>query len=328
MSVPSLAHQVVTDITEDLFCGFATEPIYVAVITEGGKKADRFDSDLYNFISLLSRQCKDDIAAPSNMWQALENCNIVRGIATAVSNHVRSLASYRGAAAADTEIGYLMSVKDEEEQDGVSAAKQPVPKFNLDYTTAQALVDCKAYFGLTIEAHAKILAHKSYFSFVSQELHSVQNAYFARIVRAIEQDASLWRHRVLSAWAKSIAEIPPHLIRFTPYDPGRKPGVWSLFKSKKDQHRPGYVRMHWVCGGRGRHLDIPERIVEVTKAAIATAPKVPYLATEWASNVPLFNDTRYWEERRVKDAPVPKHEAERWASRDWDDRYQCDPVGV
>lgn len=329
MSDPSLAQQVATDVTEGLFCGFAVEPIYVALIQEGGQPADEFDRSLYKFISSLSKQCKGDKTAPSHMWEALQDRSILKGIVTALSKYVRSLAAYRSAKAADAEIGYLISFQEADVKGDAPTTPrvQSAPKFSLDSTTVQALVDRKAYEGLTMASYTKILKHKSYFENVSDMLLDVLWAYKQRIKSAIEQDASLWRNRKLSAWAALIAEVPPHLIRFTPYTPGRNSGVWSLFKSKKDQLRPGFVRMHWVCGGRDRHLDISERIVDVTRAAIATAPKVPYLASEWASNVPLFVNPDIYDERRVQGAPVPEDVASSWYFEKRRDYRACDPIG-
>ncbi|GAB7333706.1 hypothetical protein MBLNU13_g05247t1 [Cladosporium sp. NU13] len=327
---PSLAHQVVTDITEDLFCGAAVEPIFVAVIQEGGQRADDFDHDLFNFIANLPAQCKGDVIAYSQMWEVLEDRSISKGIADAISAYVRSLAAYRNATAADAEIGYLMSFKEDAIQGGAPAAPaiatQSAPRFSLDSTTATALVDRKTYEALNMESYKKILSHRSYFDFVSEKLFWVLQAYAHRIMHAIELEPSLWVHRVLGAWARDMSGIPPHLIRFTPYKPGTNTAIWLLFKPKKDQLRPGFVRMHWSCSNRERHLDIPERIVQATKAAIATAPKVPYLSSEWAGALPLFIHP-YYEKRWRKGAPVPKDVLQSWKLEAVMDRFQCDPYG-
>jgi hypothetical protein len=82
--------------------------------------------------------------------------------------------------------------------------------------------------------------------------------------------------------------------------------------------------MHWSCGTYERHLDIPERIIQATKAAVATAPKVPYLASEWASSVPLFIHPSY-EQRFPKGAPIPKAILENWQDEKHSDWLLCDP---
>jgi len=313
LSDPSLAHQIVTEFTEDLFCGFAVEPIFVTMIQDNRKSAEGFDSDVYEWISSLPAECKGDDIAPLNLWEALEEDSISRGIATAISTYVRSLAAHKVAVAADAEVGYLMSFKEDAvDGDGPGArttATQSAPKFKLDFATAQALVDRKAYEGLDLAAYTRILEHDGYRTYVTYKLQCVLYAYSYRIWAAIEQATSLWVYRKILDWVHVISGVPPHLIRFTPYKPST---IWSVFKSKQDQLRPGYVRMHWNCSGNERHLDIPERIVQATKAALATAPKVPYLASEWVSGVPLFipkDQQRRW----AKGAAIPEYILERWA---------------
>lgn len=326
LSDPSLAHQVVTDITEDLFCGISVQSIFVAEIQEGGERAKDFGVDLWGFLSRLPAQCKGDDVVPLKLWEVLEDHSISKGIAMAVSIYVRSLAAYRDEAAASAEVGNLMSFNDDVVEAGAPSTPQDhAPEFRLDPATAQALVDRKAYEGLTMAGYTKILSHKSYFEFVSEKLYWVLDAYAHRIMHAIEQDPSIWVHRDPKAWARTISGVPPHLIIFDSYKAG-KTAIISIFKSKKDQHRPGYVRMHWSCGTLDRHLDIPERVVQATKAAIATAPKVPYLASEWAGHVLLFVHPSY-QKRWAKGAPVPKNILGFWRQDKFMDWYECDPYG-
>ena len=53
MSNPPLPRQVVMDITEELFCGPAIEPIFVAVILDGGTWAEVFDEAIRAFVAGL-----------------------------------------------------------------------------------------------------------------------------------------------------------------------------------------------------------------------------------------------------------------------------------
>lgn len=336
LSDPSLAHQVVTDMTEDLFCGIAVEPIFVAEIQEGGQRADNFDDNLFRFIATLPSQCKGDGIAPSNLWEALEDCTISKGIADAISTYVRGLAAYRGAVAAgdptavDAICADLMWFDEDVVEGGAPTApgaRTPAPKFKLDTSTAEKLVDRKAFEGLTAEGYTKILNHKSYFLFINPKIAWVLWTYACRIMDAIKQDPSIWRHRNLEAWARAISGVPPHLIRFTPYEKGRKTAILSLFKPQKDQLRLGHVRLHWSCCTHKRHLDVPEGIVQAIKDALATAPKVPYLASEWTSTVPMFNSQETGR-RFVKGEPIPEQIREFWAQEKRADYFECDPYGL
>ena len=305
---PSLAHQIVTDITEDLFCGPAMEPLYVALIQEQypDRPAEGLETRLCEFIRGLPAHMKSEFIALSRMWNALEDSDISRGIATAVFAHATSLAAYRDAKEADAEVGYLISF-----QESASEATQNsgpttprdqtstrclAPKFALDSATTQALVDCKAYEGLTEEEYMKIIWHEGYSSLGSELLKDVLNPYFRRLRAAIgtkallERDGSYPGDGPLRSWVSDLSSIPPHLVTFTPYDAKRNSGVLSLFRSKNGAIRPGHCRVRWPGASSWWFVvDISMDIVETTKSALATAPKVPYLASTWPSDsVPLF----------------------------------------
>lgn len=317
---PSLAQQIVTDITEDVFCGPAVVGIYTEFIQLGGSEANQFDTGLRDFIKSLSVLFKGREVAVL-LWEALEDCSILEGIASAICNYVHSLAACREAVAAQAEAGYLISFKDdsgETTEGGASnalgrrtSAKQPAPKFTLDSTTAQALIDRQVYQGLEERDCNFIIWHDDYASFASQLIDQVLQAYSNRLWAAI--GAKVYRageHEYLSDeqvgfWTNSLTAAPPHLVSFTSYDPKKHSGVWSLVKSKLGEHhrlRPGYARVGWTCFPLTPALDIPMGEVDALKAAIATAPKVPYLASRWAnSSGPLFVHGRWpqrWE--RVK----------------------------
>lgn len=202
LSDPSLAHQVVTEMTEDLFCGVAVEPIFVAEIQQGGQRADDFDKELHKFFAKFPAQCKADSIAPSNLWEALEDCSISKGIADAISAYVHALAAYRGAmaagdtTAADAVCADLMWFEEdvvEGRAPTAPGASATAPKFKLDSMTARVLV--KAYEGLMIEGYTKILNHKSYFEFVSVKLSWVLKGYAHRIMRVFDWDQRICVHK-------------------------------------------------------------------------------------------------------------------------------------
>lgn len=316
LSDPSLAYRVVTDITEDLFCGPAIEPIYVEIIQGGGPRADSFDTGLREFIKSLPALLKFESIAPFELWDALEDRNISNGIAAAISLHVHALAAYRNEVAADSEAGYLMSFKEEASKSsediasttppqGRRSEKQPAPQFTLDSATAQALIHCKAYQHLTVRHYRSIIWHESYSSFGSKLLNQLLTAYFQRLHTAI--DFRVCRVRGadprtcnLPFWLTVLASTPPHLITFTPYKE-QEPGVWSLLTSKKDTPHPRYCRVQWTCHPTDCNYEISMDVLQAVKAAIATAPKVPYLASQWTDrSMPLFNQAP-WPERLWKD---------------------------
>ena len=316
LSDPSLAYQVVTDITEDLFCGPAIEPIYVEIIQGGGSSADSFDTCLRDFIKSLPALLRFESIALYQMWQTLRDRNISEGIAAAVSLHVRALAAYRNEVAADSEAGYLMSFKEEasKSSEGIASTTPPqarrttrrsAPQFALDSATAQALIHGKAYQHLTEHHYTLIIWHESYSSFGSKLLNQLLTAYLQRLDTAIglrvrRVRGADPRTRDLPLWLTVLASTPPHLITFTPYK-GQEPGVWSLFKSRKDAPHPRYCRVQWTCYPLESDFEISMDVLQAVKAAIATAPKVPYLASQWTDrSMPLF-DQAPWPERLWKD---------------------------
>ena len=304
----SLAHQIVTDITEDLFCGPAMEPLYVALIREQypDRPAEELETRLCEFIRGLPAHMRSEFIALSSMWNALEDSDISRGIATAVFAYASSLAAYRDAREADAEVGYLISFQESaSEATQNSGPTMPrdqrstgclAPKFALDSVTTQALVDRKAYEGLTEELYEAIIWHEGYSSLGSELVEDVLKPYGRRLRAAIgtqvqlESDGCYPGDRRLSSWVRELSSIPPHLVTFTPYDAKRNSGVLSLFRSKNGAIRPGHCRVRWPgASSRLFVVDISMDIVETTKSALATAPKVPYLASTWPSDsVPLF----------------------------------------
>lgn len=317
LSDPALAHQVVTDITEDLFCGPAVESIYVEFIRLGRLEADGFYTGLCEFLELMSL-CNKGSDVATLLWEALGDRSILEGIAAAVSNHVRALAASRDAAAADAEVGYLISFKEDVGEHtegstsntprGHASTKQTAPRFTLDSATSQALIDRKTFEGLTQHVYNLIICHKGYATFPSELLDQVLRAYSSRLRAAVgvkvyrPGEKEYLSNGYVGGWTDRLTSAPPHLVSFTNHDPQTHSGVWSAIKSKfgEDRIRPGYCRVQWTCYPLTSPLDIPIDEVATLKAAIATAPKVPYLTSRWAnSSVPLFVRWR-WPERYPK----------------------------
>jgi hypothetical protein len=302
-SSDSPALQAVTDVTEELFCGPAVLPIFVAAIQDGGLWADVFDERLYDFVSQLPFCLQISKVEPLNAWQAMQDLDLTKGIATAVSTYVRSIIAYKAALAANTQGEDLMFFEEEHGAEsakgGVStmptnhaSAKQSAPKFALDPRTAQALVNCKAYRGIGKEHYNGVIREVHYYVFVSEILSAVLNTYKDRLAVAIgpsvynpQKGEYLSKDR-LAHWIKQLASAPPHLVTFTPYDPKKHSGLWSRLTS---QVRPGHCRVQWACDPPMAPCDIPMAVVQATKHAIATAPKVPYLACQCATkSLPLY----------------------------------------
>lgn len=316
----SLAHQIVTDITEDLFCGPAMEPLYVALIQEKSPRApaEELETRLCEFIRGLPAHMRSEFIALSRMWNALENHDISRGIATAVFAYAVSLAGYRNAREADAEVGYLISFKgsasEATQNSGPTTPRDQTstrcnaPKFTLDSVTTQALVDCKAYEGLTEKRYMAIIWHEGYSSFGSELLKDVLGPYYRRLRAAIgtnvhfASDGCYPGDEPLRCWVDSLSLIPPHLITFTPYVAKQNSGILSLFKSNKGALCPGYCRVRWPEDNWWDVIDISMDVVEITKSVIATAPKVPYLASMWATtSVPHFGGCFDYGKRVVRE---------------------------
>lgn len=291
--------QAVTDITEKLFCGPAVAPIFIAIVQDGGLWADEFDELMRTLVGDLPHHLTDIV--PSNMVHILEDDDVFEGIAAAISSYVRSVIAYKAALAADAQDVELMSFE-QCKGDGVSAApkhhtstKRPAPRFALDPATAEELIG--AYEGLTMEHCNSIICHELYQMLISEMLSAVLTTYQQRLEVAIGTQVyctakGQYMHGdVLDDWIQKLAATPPSLITFTPYDPRKHSGVWSSLKAKvgEPQILPGFCRVQWACHPLTPPCDVPMRVVQATKNAIATAPKVPYLASRWASgSLPLF----------------------------------------
>jgi hypothetical protein len=164
--------------------------------------------------------------------QAVQDWDISKGIATAVSTHVRSIVAYEAALAANPQDGDLMFFEEhvaEGAKGGVStmptnhaSAKQSAPKFALDPRTAQALVRCKAYRGLAKENCNDIIREVHYYAFVSEILSAVLDTYKDRLAVAI--GPNVYSPQVgeylckddLAHWLRQFASAPPHLVTLTP----------------------------------------------------------------------------------------------------------------
>lgn len=316
-SSDSRALQAVTDITEELFCGPTVLPIFVAAIQDGGLWADVFDERLHEFVRDLPFKLQISKVEPLNALQAVQVWDLSEGIATAVSTHVRSIIAYEAALAANAQDGDLMFFEEDEgasAKGGVSTtptnhafAKQSAPKFALEPTTAQALSRSKAYRGLTKKHCNDIIREIHYYVFVSEILSAVLDTYKDRLAVAIGPDVYypqageyLCKDK-LGYWLRQLASTPPHLVTFTPYDPKKHSGVWCRLKSKigEPQMRPGYCRVQWASHDPTATCDIPMAVVHATKHAIATAPKVPYLACIWATDSLLLYANWTWPQRRL-----------------------------